>query len=122
MKKGVLRNFTKFTGKHLCQSFFFNKVPGLNFIEKDTLAQVFSCEFCEISKNNFFYRTPPVAASDNCSMMEVKGYCKRNVTRVTMMCHYLRIKHELVVILELAKRKLSMCHNEACDIMLVFNI
>ena len=29
VKKGVLRNFTKFTGKHLCQSLFFNKVPGL---------------------------------------------------------------------------------------------
>ena len=28
-KKGVLRNFVKFTGKHLCQSFFFNKVAGL---------------------------------------------------------------------------------------------
>ena len=28
-KKGVLRNFAKFTGKHLCQSFFFNKVAGL---------------------------------------------------------------------------------------------
>ena len=26
VKKGVLRNFTKFTGKHLCQSLFFNKV------------------------------------------------------------------------------------------------
>ena len=29
IKKGVLRNFTKFTGKHLCQSLFFNKVAGL---------------------------------------------------------------------------------------------
>ena len=28
-KKDVLRNFAKFTGKHLCQSFFFNKVAGL---------------------------------------------------------------------------------------------
>ena len=28
-KKGFLRNFTKFTGKHLCQSLFFNKVAGL---------------------------------------------------------------------------------------------
>ena len=26
IKKGVLRNFTKFTEKHLCQSLFFNKV------------------------------------------------------------------------------------------------
>ena len=25
-KKGILRNFAKFTGKHLCQSLFFNKV------------------------------------------------------------------------------------------------
>ena len=28
LRKGVLRNFTKFTGKHLCQSLFFNKVAG----------------------------------------------------------------------------------------------
>ena len=25
-----------------------------NFIKKESLAQVFSCEFCEISKNTFF--------------------------------------------------------------------
>ena len=34
-----------------------------NFIKKETLAQVFSRKFCEISKNTFFHRTPPVAAS-----------------------------------------------------------
>ena len=34
-----------------------------NFIKKETLAQVFSCEFCEISKSNFSYRAPPVVAS-----------------------------------------------------------
>ena len=35
---------------------FFDKVAGLacNFIKKETLAQVFSCEFCEICKNTFF--------------------------------------------------------------------
>ena len=44
--KGVIRNFAKFLGEHLCQSLF---------IKKETLAQVlFSCEFCEISKNTFF--------------------------------------------------------------------
>ena len=31
VKKGVLRNFAKFTGKHLCQSLFFNKVAGNTF-------------------------------------------------------------------------------------------
>ena len=40
-KKGVRKNFSKFTGQHLCQSFFFNKVAGL----RQTLSQVFSCEF-----------------------------------------------------------------------------
>ena len=61
-KKGVLRNIAKFTGKHLCQSLFFNKIAG-NFIKKEALAQEFSCEFCEISKNANFYRTASVAAS-----------------------------------------------------------
>ena len=64
-RKGVLENFAKSTGNHLCQSLFFNKVAGgaCNFIKKETLAQVFSCKFCEISKNTFSHRTPPVAAS-----------------------------------------------------------
>ena len=53
-KKGILRSFTKkFTGKHLCQRLFFNKI--------ETQAQVFSCEFCEISKNTIFYKTPLMA-------------------------------------------------------------
>ena len=51
-KKGVLRNFAKLTGKQLCQGLFL-------------MAQVFSCEFCEISKNTFCYRASPVAASEN---------------------------------------------------------
>ena len=35
---------------------FFNKAAGVawNSINKETLAQVFSCEFCEIFKNTYF--------------------------------------------------------------------
>ena len=43
-KKGILRNFVKFTGKHLCQGFFFNKVTGLRparLLKKETGAGVF---------------------------------------------------------------------------------
>ena len=47
VRKGVIRNFVKFLGKQLCQILFFNKVA-------ETLAQVFSCEFGEISKNTVF--------------------------------------------------------------------
>ena len=32
----------------------FNQPQACNFIKKEALAQVFSCEFCEISKNTFF--------------------------------------------------------------------
>ena len=62
-KKGVLKNFTKFTGKHLCWSLFFKNL----FFLKKRLRE-FSCEFCEIFKNTFFYRTPPVAASETPSL------------------------------------------------------
>ena len=65
-KKCVLKNFTKFTGKHLRQSLFFKKVAGIRLqlsLKKDS-GTGFSCEFCEIFKNIFFYRTPPVAASE----------------------------------------------------------
>ena len=47
-KNGVLKNFTKFTEKHLCEN----------------LAQVFFCKFCEIFRNTIFYGTPLVAASE----------------------------------------------------------
>ena len=67
MKKGVLRNFAKLTEKHLRQSLFFNKV--VNFIKKEIQAQVFFCEFCEISKNTFSYRTPPVGVSETTKLM-----------------------------------------------------
>ena len=51
-KKGVLRNFTKFTGKHLCQSLFFNKVAGLASVDSISCESV-SCEklWCDILSN-----------------------------------------------------------------------
>ena len=56
-KNGVLKNFAKFTEKHLCYSLFINKIAGLRpetLLKRETLAEVFACEFCEIFKNNFF--------------------------------------------------------------------
>ena len=48
MKKGVLKNFAKFTGKHLCQSHFVNKIAGL-------------------TEEVLVYRASPVAASETCN-------------------------------------------------------
>ena len=39
------------------------KTKACNFIKKETLAQVLSCEFCEISKNIFFTENIRVTAS-----------------------------------------------------------
>ena len=39
-KKGVMKNFAKFTRKHLCR-------------KNETVAPVFSCDFCEICKITF---------------------------------------------------------------------
>ena len=63
--------------REFCETFFSiqcvivrSSCPGVfyvpeacNFIKKETLAQVSSCEFCEISKNIFLHRTPLVTTS-----------------------------------------------------------
>ena len=49
-KKGVVKNL-----KILAEA--------CNFIKKETLALVFSCQFCKIFKNTFFYWIPMVTAS-----------------------------------------------------------
>ena len=54
-KKGVLRNFTKFIGKHLCQSLLFNRVAGLsptNLLKKRFWHRCFPVNFVK------FLRTP----------------------------------------------------------------
>ena len=55
-RKGVLKNLAKYTGKFLCWSLFFNKLAALSLqhCQKETLAQVLPCDFCEIFKNAFF--------------------------------------------------------------------
>ena len=54
-KKGVLRNFARFTGKHLCQGLFLNKVAGLKpatLLKKRLWHRCFPVNFAK------FLRTP----------------------------------------------------------------
>ena len=56
VRKGVLKTFAKFTGKHLCQNLFLNRVTGLRpatLLKRDSGAGAF-LRFCEISMNIFF--------------------------------------------------------------------
>ena len=63
-KKGVPRNFSKFTGKHLCQSLIFNNVAGLrylpvNFVKllrtpflRNTSGRLFRWKFLNVRKKH----------------------------------------------------------------------
>ena len=55
LKKAVLKNFTIFTGKHLCWSLFLIKLPAFRF----------SCEYCEIFKKTYLEKHLWTAASEN---------------------------------------------------------
>ena len=65
--KKVFLEMSQNSQKNTCArvSFLIKLLASCNFIKKETLAQVFSCEFCGVSKHTFFQflRTPLVAAS-----------------------------------------------------------
>ena len=65
--KNVLIEISQNSQEIICARVFFQyscRSETCNFIKKETLAQVFYCELCEISKNNFFHRTSLADASD----------------------------------------------------------
>ena len=56
-KKGDLKNFAKFTGKHLCQSLFFNKVASLkpaSLLKKRLWHRCFPVNFAKFLRTLFF--------------------------------------------------------------------
>ena len=60
VKKGVLRNFAKFTGKHLCQSLFFDKVAGLRpatLLKNRLWYRCFRVNFAKILRTPFLQST-----------------------------------------------------------------
>ena len=67
VKKGILKNFANFIGKHLCPK-------SLLLYWKQTPIQVIFCEICEIFKSAFFYRTPPVAAFEKRIAEDVRNF------------------------------------------------
>ena len=52
-KIDVLKNFTIFTEKQLCQSLFLIKLQIYQIYQRETPTQVFSCEYCKILRTAF---------------------------------------------------------------------
>ena len=78
-KKDALKDFATFTAKKtIC-----TRAAGYNFIKKETLTQAFSCEFFKMSKNTFFHRTPPVAASGSKQSFR---YVSDQLLRIPQLC------------------------------------
>ena len=60
VKKGVLSNFLNVTGKHLCQSLFFNKVAGLrpaSLFKKRPWHRCFPVTFTKLLTTSFLQNT-----------------------------------------------------------------
>ena len=53
-EKGFFRNFAKFTGKHLCQNLFFNKVPPASLLKKRLWHRHFPVNFTNTSGGCFW--------------------------------------------------------------------
>ena len=59
-KKGVLGNFAKFTGKHMCRSFFLNSAAGLRpatLLKKGLLHRCFIVNFAKFLRTLFLQNT-----------------------------------------------------------------
>ena len=66
VKKMLWKFLKQIHRKTLVPESLFQNICGprsWNFIKKETLTQMFSCEFWDIFINTYFYRTPLVAAS-----------------------------------------------------------
>ena len=60
--KTGLKNFTNFTGKHLCWTLFLIKLQPFRpttLLKRDSNTGV-SCEICKDFKNTYFYGTSPI--------------------------------------------------------------
>ena len=60
VRKGVPRNFAKFTGKNLCQSLFFNKVAGrpATLLKKRLWHRFFPVNLAKFLRTLFLQNTP----------------------------------------------------------------
>ena len=65
-KIGVINYFAIFTEKDLCWSLFLIKSQALRpaTLLKKRFQQMFSYEYCQIFKDSFFCRTPPLLEVD----------------------------------------------------------
>ena len=86
--KSVFKTFTKFKGKHLCQSLFFNKVAGLR-PAKSLWHRCFPVNFVKVlAKNTYFTEHLRANASYH--------FCKYTLSKIFQSKFYQKISAKLI--------------------------
>ena len=90
LQKSVIKNLSKFTGKHLCMGLFFNKVAGLRvatLLKKRLWHRCFPLKFAKFSKTPFLQNT---------SGRLLLEYCRNTLDKVKLLViHSLKL-HQLL--------------------------
>ena len=74
LRKGVLGNFAKLTGKHLCHSLYFNNVAGLHLFYRTPLGDCFwSLKRKHLEQNHSSYWVPSMLIV--CEFKKCKNIC-----------------------------------------------
>ena len=110
--KIVLKNFTIFTGKHLCWSLFLIKLQVWRpaTLSKEALTQVFPCKYCEIFKSTYFQEHLRTTASNNIIVFFVKVHfwsisliicyvLKKHLKEVHLLRNSQQIMHSIIWVL-----------------------
>ena len=69
-------------------------IRACNFIKKETLTQVLSCEFCEISKNTFFTERLWTTASETVDIDALKNSLS---STLYLFCVYVFTKYSSII-------------------------
>ena len=91
-RKDVLGNFAKFTGKHLCQSLFFNKVACLKpvtLLKKRLWHRCFPVNFEKFLRTPFLWNTSGRLLLDrvlNTPLFYITYIIESNTEQVTQKC------------------------------------
>ena len=72
----------------ICVGFFFNEVAGFQ-----APTHVFSCDFCKIFKNFYFYRTHPVATSVVSFLVMITQSV--NLEKLLLACKFIKKKTQV---------------------------
>ena len=81
-KKGVLRNFAKFIGKHMCQSLFFNKVHREN---NKNNKNNFTFFIFYLLSSSFFFSDFTFYKEALCFIIFILSLCSNTLTLETIL-------------------------------------